>query len=199
MLKIGLTGGIGSGKSTVAQIFRVLEVPVYDADSAARRLMEEDRDLKEKIISHFGVESYLEGALNRPFIASIVFSQPEKLALLNSLVHPHTIADADAWARQQHAPYTIKEAALMFESESFHHLDKVIGVSAPRPLRLLRAMRRDGLTREAVEARMNRQLDENIKMRLCDFVIVNDEQQALLPQVLALHQELLQMKGDEKQ
>lgn len=189
---------MGSGKSTVAQIFRVLGIPVYDADSAARRLMQEDPGLREEIICHFGAESYTAGALNRPFIASIVFNQPEKLALLNSLVHPRTIADAEAWARQQEAPYTIKEAALMFESESFHHLDKVIGVSAPRPLRLLRAMRRDGLTREAVEARMNRQLDENIKMRLCDFVIVNDEQQALLPQVLALHGELLQMAAGKK-
>jgi dephospho-CoA kinase len=191
-MKVGLTGGIGSGKSTVARIFRVLGIPVYDADSAAKRLMETDPGLQAAIRRQFGEAAYTEGRLNRAYIAGIVFNDPEQLQALNALVHPVTIRDADAWALQQTAPYTIKEAALMFESESFHHLDAVIGVSAPLPLRIRRVMQRDQTTAEAVQARISKQMDEGIKMKLCDYIIVNDEQQMLLPQVLQLHEVLLE-------
>lgn len=188
---VGLTGGIGSGKSTVARIFRLLGIPVYDADSAARRLMQENVALKEELRAHFGEATYENGVLNRKYLAAIVFNHEAKLKLLNALVHPYTIKDAHDWSLRQTTPYVLKEAALMFESESFHHVQRVIGVSAPRHLRLQRAMHRDGTTREQVLQRMLKQLPENIKMKLCDDVLVNDEQRLLTPQVVALHQKLL--------
>lgn len=193
MLKVGLTGGIGSGKSTVAKIFEVLGVPVYYADDAAKHIMNTDAELREKIISTFGAGSYVNNELNRPYIASIVFENTEKLALLNSLIHPATIRDAERWMQQQTSPYVIKEAALIFESGSAENLDYVIGVFSPLPLRIKRIMERDNVTRDEVMKRMSRQIDEDIKMRLCDKVIVNDEQQLVITQVLALHQQLLSM------
>jgi len=191
MFRVGLTGGIGSGKSTVAKIFEVLGIPAYYADMAARRLMNEDQELKKNIIAYFGNESYEANELNRSYIASVVFNDKEKLELLNSLTHPATIRDANQWMERQSSPYTIKEAALIFESGSAEHLDYVIGVYTPTPLRIQRIMRRDNITREEVLHRMNRQIDEEIKMRLCDAVLINDEQQLLLPQVLQLHEKLL--------
>jgi len=193
MLKVGLTGGIGSGKSTVAKIFEVLGVPVYYADDAAKHIMNTDAELREKIISTFGAGSYVNNELNRPYIASIVFENTEKLTLLNSLTHPATIRDAERWMQQQTSPYVIKEAALIFESGSAENLDYVIGVFSPLPLRIKRIMERDNVTRDEVMKRMSRQIDEDIKMRLCDKVIVNDEQQLVITQVLALHQQLLSM------
>ncbi len=193
MLKSGITGGIGSSKSTVAKVFEVLGIPVYYADEAAKRLMNEDADLKEKIKATFGEDVYKEDKLDRKFLSSIVFSSPEKLALLNALVHPATLADAERWMQKQSTPYAIKEAALIFESGAQEHLDYVIGVTAPAPLRIQRTMHRDGITREAVIARMDKQMDEAIKMKLCDFVIKNDEQEMLMPQVLSLHEKLLKL------
>lgn len=197
MLHIGLTGGIGSGKSTVAKIFEVLGVPVYYADDASKSLMNRDEDLKGKLVEHFGEDTYVEGKLNRTYLSSIVFNSPEKLALLNSIVHPATIRDAAEWMQKQTAPYTIKEAALIFESGSHAQLDKVIGVQAPLSLRILRVMQRDNVTREDVLKRLEKQLDENIKMRLCDYVINNDEQELLVPQVLQLHSQFLSMEKNK--
>lgn len=194
MIKIGLTGGIGSGKSTVAKVFEVLGIPVYYADDAGKRLMNEDEELKQKIKTAFSDAAYNNGILNRKYLADIVFKSPQKLALLNSMVHPATIADADRWMQQQTTAYSIKEAAIIFESGAQEYLDYVIGVYAPAPLRILRTMQRDNISREEVIARMNKQIDETIKMRLCDFVIKNDEQELLIPQVIALHQQLLSLR-----
>ncbi|MGN6341496.1 MAG: dephospho-CoA kinase [Ginsengibacter sp.] len=191
MLRIGITGGIGSGKSTVAQIFSVLGIPVYDADSAAKRLMSEDERLKEKIIENFGEASYAEGKLDRKYLAAQVFNNDQKTSLLNSIVHPATIRDAEEWIKQQTAPYVIKEAALIFESGSDKMLDKIIGVSSPLELRIERTMHRNNLTREQVLQRISLQMDEDEKLRLCDYVIVNDEHEMLIPQVLQLHEEFL--------
>ena len=197
MLRVGLTGGIGSGKSTVAKIFEVLGIPVYYADTATRRLMNEDKELKKNIIVQFGKESYKEDELNRPYIAALVFKDKDKLELLNSLTHPATIRDANKWMRQladssePSYPYAIKEAALIFESGSAEHLDHIIGVYTPAPLRIQRIMQRDKITREEVLQRINKQIDEEIKMQLCDTVIINDEQQLMIPQVLQLHEKLL--------
>ena len=196
MLRVGLTGGIGSGKSTVARIFEVLGIPVYYADAAARRLMNEDEELKKEIIAHFGPGSYQDGRLNRAYISSIVFNDKDQLEKLNAITHPATIRDANEWMQGQTTAYTIKEAALIFESGSVEFLDHVIGVYTPLPLRVHRIMQRDGITREEVAQRMSRQLDENIKMKLCDSVLVNDEQQLLIPQVLALHSRLLSLAGE---
>ena len=155
--------------------------------------MNEDPTLKQQIIQHFGLAAYKNNQLDRPYLAGQVFNNREKLELLNSLVHPATIRDGEQWMHEQTAPYAIKEAALIFESGTQEQLDYVIGVSAPAPLRMLRAMKRDGSTREQVIARMSKQIQEVIKMRLCDFIIYNDEQQAVITQVLNLHEKLLQL------
>jgi dephospho-CoA kinase len=190
-LRIGLTGGIGSGKSSVAKIFETLGIPVYYADDAAKRVMNENELLRNQVIHLFGEESYVNGQLNRKHISSQVFNNPDKLTLLNSLVHPLTIADADEWMKQQSTPYVIKEAALIFESDAWKHLDKVIGVSAPYELRLQRAMQRDHITAGEVKARMSKQMNEEEKMKRCDYVIINDETELLIPQVIALHKRLI--------
>lgn len=194
MLKVGLTGGIGSGKSTVAKIFEVLGTPVYYADDAAKRLMNEDEELKAAIIRHFGKESYTSNQLNRSYLASVVFNNEEKLTLLNSLTHPATILDANEWILKQSSPYIIKEAALLFESRANEYLDYVIGVYAPAPLRIRRTMERDHITEEEVVKRINRQMNEDEKMKRCDFIITNDEQQMVIPQVLAVHEKLKNVK-----
>lgn len=195
MLRIGITGGIGSGKSTVADIFNVLGIPVYRSDDASKRLMVEDKDLKKNIIESFGEESYVNGILNRKYLAAQVFNDAQKIALLNSFVHPATINDAQRWTEKQNTAYTIKEAALIFESGSDKFLDYVIGVKSPVDLRVTRAMTRDNVTREQVEARMKLQMDEDEKMKKCDFIIINDEQQMLIPQVLLLHERFLKEAG----
>jgi dephospho-CoA kinase len=193
MLRVGLTGGIGSGKTTVAAIFELLGIPVYYADDEAKLLMQTNEVLKAAIGNQFGAEAYKNGQLDRGFLANQVFSDPGRLEMLNALVHPATIRAAADWMAKQESPYTIKEAALIFESGSAAQLDYVIGVSAPAPLRITRAAERSKLPVEAVMHRMDRQLDEVIKMKLCDFVLKNDEQQLLIPQVIALHNQLLAM------
>ena len=200
MFRVGLTGGIGSGKSTVAHVFEILGIPVYYADKEAKRLMNEDHEIRKQLIAHFGEETYKDNLINRRFLAEIVFKDKGKLQLLNSLVHPITIARAEEWMVQQNTPYVIKEAALIFESGSQENLDYVIGVSAPLALRIQRTMKRDSVTREEVLNRMRNQIQESIKMRLCDFVIRNDEQHLVLPQALALHEKLKRLAvGAEKE
>lgn len=191
MLKVGITGGIGSGKTTVAKIFETLGIPVYYADDAARRIMNENEMLRNKIIEQFGPETYINKELNRKQLSSLIFNNEEKLALLNSLVHPITIEDAESWMAQQQTPYAIKEAALIFESDAWKYLNKVIGVSAPYNLRIQRTMARDHVSKEAVESRLNKQMNETEKMNRCDFIINNDETELLIPQVIALHEKLL--------
>jgi dephospho-CoA kinase len=193
MLRVGLTGGIGSGKSTVAGIFEVLGIPVTYADTEAKKLMNQDAGLRDAIRSHFGEGAYNNGELDRKYLAAQVFHDPARLRLLNSLVHPVTIREGRRWMEQQAGlhPYAIREAALLFESTAAGELDFIIGVYAPHTLRIHRAMQRDQVTREEVLRRMNSQIDEEIKMRLCDAVIHNDESQPVIPQVLALHGQLL--------
>lgn len=192
MLRIGLTGGIGSGKSTVAHIFNVLGIPIYDADAAAKKLMAEDETLKRNILDAFGENAYINGNLNRRFLSEVVFDDENKIKLLNSMVHPVTIKDADEWMKKQNAPYLIKEAALIFESGSDKYLDIVIGVKSPLSLRIERTMKRNHITAAEVEARMRFQMDEDKKMELCNFIIENNEKEMLIPQVLLLHETFLQ-------
>ncbi|MFM8807172.1 MAG: dephospho-CoA kinase [Sphingomonadales bacterium] len=196
MLRIGLTGGIGSGKTTVARVFETLGIPVYYADDAAKRLMNQDPAIRTALIEMFGEACYLEsGALNRAHVASVVFENPEKREQLNQLIHPATIADANQWLDKQQAVYALREAALLFESGAAEGLDYVIGVSAPLAVRIQRVIKRDHLSEDEVKKRMATQLQEVIKLKLCDFVIVNDEHVGLLPQVLALHEKLITLAG----
>ncbi|MFM2338014.1 MAG: hypothetical protein RL115_1207 [Bacteroidota bacterium] len=195
MLKVGLTGGIGSGKSTITKIFSVLGIPVYDADQTAKALVNTHAGIKKQIIALFGEQSYSHHQLDRKFIASIVFNNEEKLKQLNAIIHPATIAHATEWMTKQTAPYIIKEAALLFESGSHKPLDLVIGVSSPLSLRIQRIIKRDNSSIEEIEKRIAQQMNQEEKLSRCDFIIVNDETQALLPQVLSLHQQLLTKAG----
>jgi dephospho-CoA kinase len=192
MLRVGLTGGIGSGKSTVAAIFDVLGIPVTYADREARLAMQEDPELREQLIGYFGEKTFVNGMLNRAYLAEQVFTDPAKLERLNALVHPVTLRASEKWMRDQEgkAPYIIKEAALIFASRAAGCLAYVVGVHAPTPLRVLHTMQRDHITREEVLQRMNNQISEEIKMKLCDAVIENDGLHALIPQVLELHEKL---------
>ncbi len=193
MLKVGLTGGIGSGKSTVASIFEVLGIPVYYADNEAKRLMNEDPAIRISIENHFGKECYVNGLLDRTFLSSVVFNDQKKLGLLNDIIHPLTIADAEKWMKTQHTPYAIKEAALIFESKSDNRLDYIIGVQASIKTRISRVIKRDHSSEEKVMAIIEKQMNEEDKMSLCNFVIDNDEQTLLTPQVIALHEKLLSL------
>ena len=188
MIKVGITGGIGSGKSTVSNIFKVLGIPVFDADSAAKQLMQNDESLKENLQKEFGNDVYINGQLNRKYLAEIVFKDTYKLEKLNAIVHPIAIEAGLQWAAKQTTAYIVKEAALLFEAGSGFNLDYIIGVFAPQNLRIKRVMDRDAISKEEVVARIDKQIDETIKMKLCDFVIVNDEQQMVIPQVLKLHE-----------
>ena len=183
-IMIGLTGGIGSGKSVVAKVFATLGIPVFNADDEAKRIMQTSPEIKSKLIQQFGMDIYNESGLDKEKLASIVFDDPFQLQLLNAIVHPVTIQAAKDWAAKQTSPYVIKEAALIFESGAADGLLKVIGVTAPLSLRTHRVMQRDGITKEQVDARMRNQISDTIKMRLCDYVIENNNQQMVLPQVL---------------
>jgi dephospho-CoA kinase len=183
---IGLTGGIGSGKSVVAKVFATLGIPVFNADEEAKRIMQTSPAIKAKLIEQFGASIYNESGLQKEKLAAIVFNDPYQLQLLNAIIHPVTIQAAKDWAAKQTSPYVIKEAALIFESGSSDGLFKVIGVSAPLSLRIHRVMQRDGVSKEQVEARMQNQISDTIKMRLCDYVVQNNNQQMLIPQILEL-------------
>lgn len=191
-LRIGLTGGIGSGKSTVAGIFKVLGIPVFDADWEAKKIMESNPILRNALVEQFGSTIFSNEQLNRKALASIVFKDPVQLAKLNALVHPHAIEEGIQWSERQSTPYTVKEAALFFESGSAEGIDYMIGVYSPKHIRIQRVMKRDGISREEVLLRMQRQIPEEIKMRLCDFVLLNDEQQLLIPQIIKLHLQFLE-------
>lgn len=197
MLKIGLTGGIGSGKTTVAKVFETLGIPVYYADDAAKRLLATNPDLKAAVIRHFGEAAYRDGVPDRKYLAGIVFNNKEKLDLLNSLTHPITIKDAEDWMNNQHTPYAIKEAALLFESGAAEKLDYIIGVYAPQHIRIKRVMDRDQMQTDEVLKRISRQIDEEMKMKLCNFVIRNNDEQLVLPQIMELHKKLLQLSAEK--
>lgn len=193
MLKVGITGGIGSGKSTVCKIFEALGIPVYYADDRAKWLMVHHPALRHAITQLFGEQAYEEEKLNRAYIAQIAFNNPKKLQKLNAIVHPAVHQDGVNWNNQQTGvPYTLKEAALIFESGSYKQLDKVITVFAPKELRIQRIMARDNSSREAIEARMSKQMPEEEKLERADFIIYNDGRQSLIKQVLAIHEQLSQ-------
>ena len=193
MLKIGLTGGMGSGKSTVAKIFELLGIPVYYADDAAKELMNTDPQLKEAILKNFGADSYKDDKLNRAHLASIVFADEKKLETLNALIHPATINASNAWIEKQTTPYIIKEAALLFESDAYKYLDAVIGVSSPLSLRIKRIMERDKTSEEEILKRINRQMNEEEKLKRCQYIILNDETSLLIPQVIELDKKFREM------
>jgi len=193
MLKVGITGNIGSGKTTVSKLFELLGVPVFYADDAAKNIMVTDAILIAEIKTAFGEQSYFDdGTLNRKHIAGIVFNDAAQLAKLNSLTHPAVFRAFDDWSAQiTRAPYVIKEAALLFESSSFKMCDKSIMVTAPFEMRIQRVIQRDQLDRAEIEKREARQFTEERKVEMADYVIKNDETELVIPQVLELHRKFL--------
>ena len=190
---VGITGGIGAGKSTVARIFNTLGIPVYDADSRAKWLMNNDPELIAGIISLFGTEAYDHlHQINRTHIARMAFSDQSLLTSLNTLVHPAVAKDFDHWAGMQTTPYVLKEAALLFESGSYQSLSAVITVTAGESLRMHRVLKRDAhRTEQDVKKMMDAQWTEDRKVARSQYIITNDETKAVIPQVLKIHQQLL--------
>ena len=191
-LQIGITGGIGSGKSLISKIFAVLGVPVYDADSHAKGLMTTDGILVSQIKKEFGDLSYrADGSLDRNWLANHVFSDERKLQKLNNLVHPRVAADYDKWiASHRDKPYVLKEAALLIESGSYRQLGKIIVVSAPEHIRQRRVLLRDAhRSVEQFKQIVENQLPEERKLEQADYIIVNDDATLVIPQVLRLHEQ----------
>ena len=199
MLKVGISGGIGSGKTTACHIFAHLGIPIYYADDRAKWLMTNKSDLIASIKNLFGSSAYLQdGQLNRQHLSRIIFTEPEKRKQLNALVHPAVWKDGEDWhLAHANAPYTLKEAALIFESGGHKLLDKVIVVTAPKELRLQRVMNRDQVDEAAVLARMAAQMPEEEKVALADFVIYNDGNKLLIPQILKIHRILKGVRSEE--
>ncbi|MGJ1263544.1 dephospho-CoA kinase [Sphingobacterium spiritivorum] len=191
-LKIGITGGIGAGKSIICNIFKVLGVPVYNADQEAKDIMIKSEEVKAALKETFGNETYFEdGSLNRAFLSSKVFGDEAQLKLLNGIVHPAVIHAGEEWSEKQTAVYSLKEAALLFETGSYRQLDYTILVTAPEDIRIARVVARDHTDEAKVRDRISKQMSDKEKSELADFIVINDGIQPLLPQVLHLHQQFL--------
>ena len=193
MLKVGITGGIGSGKTTVCKIFETLGIPVYYADLRAKEIMISDAEVILQVKQHFGKDAYsISGELNRKFIAEKAFDNKDLLQKLNAIVHPAVFQDTLSWYQQhQNIPYTLYEAAILYETGSYKFLDKVITVFAPLEDRIERTMKRDKLNKDEVMERINKQMPEEEKMKRADFVIYNDYSQPLIEQVLTIHRHIM--------
>lgn len=191
---VGITGGIGVGKSLVARIFLTLGTPIYNADNRAKYLLNNDSLLQKQIIDTFGKESYEEGLLNRNYLAKVVFNSQEKLNQLNALVHPRVQIDFDNWClKYQDSPYLIKEAALLYETGAYKRLDKMIVVDASLELRIHRIKQRDSFRSEAeIKNIIQKQLSNDEKVKKADFVVQNDEKELVITQVLSIHNQLIE-------
>lgn len=190
---------MGVGKSTLCKIFSQLDVPVYDADSRAKWLMSNDEELKEAIKSSFGWDAYnREQELNRTYLAKVVFNNPEKLEILNNLVHPAVKSDYEKWTiDMREYPYSLKEAALLFESESYRSLHKIIVVTCPIEMRIERIMKRDHVKREDILKRIQNQMTDRERLQMADYVIYNDGRKSLIEQVLTIHASVLKLRETE--
>ena len=193
MIIVGLTGGIGSGKTTVASMFAALGIPVYTSDDEAKRLMRTSSNLKRKLIDLFGEDAYVDGELNKPYIAQVIFNDTLYLNKMNALVHPAVAKDFKDWVRKQQAPYVIKEAAILFENEGYKQCDVMITVTAPKSLRIERLLNRDHTTVEKIEAIMKNQWTDAQKAERSHFVIENINRQSTQKQVYKIHQQILKM------
>ena len=191
MKKIGITGGIGSGKTYVAAVFQSLGIPIFYADIQAKKLMTSSEKLIKLLKEEFGNDIYKDADLNKEKLSSIVFSRPDKLEKLNSLVHPIVKEEFNNWCKRQTSSYVIKEAAILFESKSHLGLDAVICVSAPLELRMERLLKRDNSSEKEIKKRIENQISQEEKEKRSDYIIVNDEKELLLPKIIKIHKELL--------
>ncbi len=191
MLKIGITGGMGSGKTTVCKIFQCLNIPIYDADYEAKNLYNTDLQLREEVIQIFGADVFTNDLLNHSLLAAKIFSNPEKRQALNAIVHPRVQAHSASWFEKQSGPYAMKEAALLIESGAYRQLDHVILIRAAQETRIQRVMKRNPTWNlEEIRKRMNVQMSDEEKKPFCQFEIINEEPHLLIPQVMHIHQQL---------
>ena len=194
-LQVGITGGIGSGKSLVCKIFNTLGAPVYYADDRAKWLANHNQPIRQQVIQAFGAEAYDEHGLNRAYLANTVFNDQQQLARLNAIIHPAVGSDYRTWVGEQHAPYVLKEAALMFESGSYKALDRVVTVSAPEDIRIERVLQRDTFrSRDQIKAIIDKQLSEQERCERSDHIIKNDGSELVILQVLELHERFIHAK-----
>ena len=190
MYKVGITGGIGSGKSTVSRILQECGVAVYTSDDRAKELMVTSQELRDKIVVAFGEEAYSDGQLNRAYLAQTIFNDPACLAKLNSIVHPAVMDDFDSWAEQQSGSYVVLESAILFEANLDNRVDCVVSVLAPEELRIERAMQRDGATRESILSRIANQISDDERTERSKYAIVNISLEDLKEDVEQLHRRL---------
>ena len=190
MKRIGLTGNIGSGKTTVASCFEILGIAVFNADKQAKLLMNKDVNLKQSLIAEFGKEVFLNNELNRKYLSKLAFNDDLVLKRLNALVHPVVQEAFEKWSIQQSGAYVIKEAAILFESNTYQSLDAIICISCPEEIRFKRILKRDDLSEKDVRQRMSHQWAEEKKISLSDYVITNDNSSLVMPQILSVHSAL---------
>lgn len=191
MITVALTGGIGSGKTTVAIFFAKLGIPIYIADDEAKALMNRSKIIKRKLIKLFGEEAYKENKLNRPYLASAIFNNKSLLEQMNAIVHPKVGSHFLKWKAKQNAPYVIKEAAIVFENGSYKNYDYIITVVAPKPLRMERVLKRDNTTEEKILSVMKNQWDDDEKIKKSHFVIHNESLESTKEQVYSIHKKIL--------
>lgn len=191
MIVVGLTGGIGSGKTTVAKQFELLGIPIYIADEEAKKLMNRSKIIKRKLIELFGNEAYVDNQLNRAFIADIIFKNKEYLQKMNAIIHPRVAKHFNKWMQKQSAPYVLKEVAILFENGGYEFCDYVITVIAPKKLRLSRLLKRDNTTKDKIEAIIKNQWTDEQKVKLSQFVITNEDLENTKKQVVKVHNQLL--------
>lgn len=191
MLKIGITGGIGSGKSTVCRVFAVLGIPVFEADRIAKNLMNTDQEIHEKLVNLFGAPVYLpDQTIDRKYLAGIVFNDPSLLAQLNAIVHPVVRKTFFDWCEKQRSPYVIQEAAILFESGFYKMLDKTIVVVTDEAERIQRVMKRNDISLELVKERIKNQWSDEERIKLADFVIRNNDDELIIPQIIEIDKKL---------
>ncbi len=198
MLKVGITGGIGSGKSYVCEIFKRMGIPVFHADDVSKEIVETDSIVKKKIIDLFGAKIYLDGKLNRKAVSEAVFKEKKLLEKLNRIIHPAVFNQFEIWTRKyNNLPYIVKEAAIIFESGGEKFLDFVITISAQEELRIARVVKRDQAERNNVLARIKNQLNDEQRIKKSDYVIINDEKTLLLPQIINIHKDLIEKSSND--
>lgn len=191
MVLVGLTGGIGSGKTTIAECFKALGIPVYVADDEAKALMNRSKVIKRELTQLFGESAYKDGELNRPFLASKIFTDKNLLSKMNAIVHPKVALNFEKWLSKQEAPYVIKEAAVIFENKLENQYDFIITVVADEALRIQRVIKRDNTNKDKIKAIIKNQLPDSVKIDKSDFVITNNDLQAAKKQAIDIHKEIL--------
>lgn len=196
MVVVGITGGIGSGKTTISNYLKSFGIPLYVADKEAKALMNRSKVIKQKLIQLFGDEAYVDGKLNRPFLAKMIFKDKSLLNQMNAIVHPKVASHFKRWLKKQDAPYILKEAAIIFENNLQSNYDYIITVVANENLRIERILDREDTTREKIKAVINNQWTDSHKKKLSDFVISNNDLDQAKKQALQIHKKLLKISAE---